>query len=376
MLPLAVGNQWTYHRTIYQPLTGRIERDTVTVRISGTTNIGGLPYYTIQSGYSDIFYGATELRYDTSKYVLRTSNGTMHYFLSDSIQQGVSPSPSMPYQHLSGFNQTLATPMGAYNEVATLQHAFGNSTGIAQITSTTTTRSYQPSIGLVHFLQTTSTTYMNIPSSMTRIELELIAHTIDGQTAVATHPVSNGTGTTYTDPLDTSEISVFGPFGIGSTWEYEKVLYDSSNIFIHGFTSTHTYSGPVSIYNKEYFDQVYHGALHVDGGKHYVRHNNADLQVMIESPSMGDSWTSLVLYPSSSPDYYNYTVVATGQTLTIGANTFNNVVELKLDINSNFGSRQEKQYYQAGIGFLMKTGVRDTDGRRDTVRLLNYNIVP
>lgn len=156
-----------------------------------------------------------------------------------------------------------------------------------------------------------------------------------------------------------SDTGSFLPFGIRSTWTYKTEHYDTSS----GTPSTnlgsvvHTYQGSMIIDNKEYFDV--HGAyIRLKNGIYYkyLNDRNGETPIMIENPTVGVVWKDTTQHDAHGlfPLLHTYTVVAIGQTLTVPAGTFNQVVELEVEIKGYQDATNEKHYYQAGVGLLQQ----------------------
>lgn len=156
-----------------------------------------------------------------------------------------------------------------------------------------------------------------------------------------------------------SDTGSFMPFGLGSTWTYEKEYYDTSS----GTPSSssgmviHTHQGSVVIDNKEYFDM--NGAyVRLQNGVYYkyLNDRNGETPIMIENPTVGAVWKDTTLTDAHGlfSLLHTYTVVAVGQTLTVPAGTFNQVVEIEVEIKGYQDATNEKHYYQAGVGLLQQ----------------------
>lgn len=183
--------------------------------------------------------------------------------------------------------------------------------------------------------------------------------------------------TTYTGPVTSCDLDgKFGPFGKGSTWEYQYIQCDSNNSPIcTPALISFTHGEPYPINKYEMVD-LYGQVMHISDGKYYKSYGNALITMLVENPTVGMTWVSETDLADDlavhMPITYQFRVVAVGSSLTIAAGTFNNVVELEAII-TGYEAGSAHYYYQEGVG-LLKEVYNRTHNYSRSYELVSYNI--
>lgn len=165
------------------------------------------------------------------------------------------------------------------------------------------------------------------------------------------------TNTTTITSLTRSDTGKCIPFGMGNKWIYAVYSYDtvSGTPTTIPSTTVHFCHGRTIMNDKEYFD-VDGALIRLKDGVYYKHLNsqNEEAPIMIENPSVGDTWqdTTLVDVGGILPLIHTYTITATNQRLTIPAGTFNEVVVLEVKSRGTQTATDEWHYYQDGVGLL------------------------
>ena len=171
-------------------------------------------------------------------------------------------------------------------------------------------------------------------------------------------------GTPQTSGILPSDRGVYGPFGSNSCWVYEDstitydcvvdsngVLQDSSWVW----QDTIVHADTVIIDSMEYILSGSGVPIRVKNGRYYQRLMGVDVQYMVETPTVGATWSTTIPASGNRPALtYDYTVKAIGQTLTVPAGTFTNVVKVEQSQNSAL----EYHYYAPGVGLIKQEGPR------------------
>lgn len=164
-----------------------------------------------------------------------------------------------------------------------------------------------------------------------------------------------------THPIESSQSNPsqgqYGPFGQESQWVYEREIYatncvdwDTNYIILDTVIHVDT-----TIIDSTVYFQVGDDLVRFDQGKYYKRVMGSDIQYMVDQPSVGQQWSSTAIRPNGNPMPHDYEVVAVGQTITVPAGTFNNVVHVQARIG---GNRAEHFYYAPQVGLIRYDGPR------------------
>lgn len=182
---------------------------------------------------------------------------------------------------------------------------------------------------------------------------------------------------TYTEVVAPTDLEgKFGPFGKGSTWEYQYIqcAADNTPICTPALISF-THGEPYDLNQYQIVD-LYGQRMHIKEGKYHEVWHNQLILTMVENPTVGMTWSSkaaLVEEAGSTLDkVYQFRVVAVGNSLTIAAGTFNKVVEVVATI-TGAETGTATFYYQEGVGLLKKVYQQDSTYSM-AYELLHYNI--
>ena len=167
------------------------------------------------------------------------------------------------------------------------------------------------------------------------------------------------------------------PFRTGNTWTYAVYSYDTINGIPTTSTTVHFCHGGIIMNNKEYFD-VDGALIRLEDGVYYkyLNSRNGEAPIMIESPSVGDTWKNTTLVEASGlfPLIYTYTITATNQHLTTPTGTFNEVVVLEVKSRGAQTATDEWHYYQDGVGLLKQQINYKHYPKRLLMELQSYSI--
>lgn len=374
LIPIDVGNEWVYYRTTIYPDLGTRQVDTIKHSFTGSTTTNQQNYTVFSSDEEDAFFGATAMRKDAGAYYLLPSTGSEVLFLYDNAAVGTTWF-SNHQEEVLAIGQTLATPVQSFNNVTTIQRRHIEGVGVGGKTSIATHLDFQPSIGLVHLEKVWNPVSSTGVGTNKKVILELIQYTVDGVTQTATNWVGGGA---YSPPVVASDTGgSFGPFGLGSSWTFENKRYDSTNVLLDSNRAVINYASSYATRSQEFFKAPYGVDMHVKNNIYYQSYFGENLKMLVENPTTGMIWRDTLkgdVY-GFYPYRYTYEVVATGQTLVLGNLTFNNVVEIELEVRGYINARDERYYYQKGIGLLKKTSKMQLSGELKTSELLTYSIL-
>lgn len=168
----------------------------------------------------------------------------------------------------------------------------------------------------------------------------------------------------------------FGPFGKGSTWEYQYIQCDANHTPIcTPALISFTHGEPYDLNQYQIVD-LYGQRMHIKEGKYHEVWHNQLILTMVENPTVGMTWSSKATLVDEAGQpldkTYQFRVVAVGSSLTIAAGTFNKVVEVEALITGKEAGTATF-YYQEGVGLLKKVYQQDRT-YSISYELLNYNI--
>jgi hypothetical protein len=201
LLPLKVGNKWTYRQKTSSPSNPSTptSEETVTIEVIDKKRVKDKIRYTLKSDESNAFYDVSEIYYKAPNYYILSPAGDLEIILKDAAEEGEYLDPSKPqtyrgpYKHLvKATNQSVATSAGVFDVVTTIERSFLNiiigftwpNNGLSE--KTTTLLDYQVGVGLIRMEKIwTRTTPGSSPGaglnsdSYKRVDLELISYTVN-----------------------------------------------------------------------------------------------------------------------------------------------------------------------------------------------------
>lgn len=139
----------------------------------------------------------------------------------------------------------------------------------------------------------------------------------------------------------------FGPFRRANTWDYQQLYCDSTDTpRCDTLAARFDVGSTLTIYKWQVF-KLYDRLMHLNEGNYYEYQNDELIKVLVENPTAGMTWTS------GERRVHDFTVIGVGQTLTVPAGTFTDVVHLEVVITGD-QPRTETLYYQKGVGLLQR----------------------
>jgi len=191
-----------------------------------------------------------------------------------------------------------------------------------------------------------------------------------------------GGGTTATDYQPVSAGSEWNYVSTGPTGDY-KVISLGSDSTVNGkryykFDNIRSAVSARSYINKENGVYTTYATATSAGGV-----TIPDLTLIyLKDAAVGTNWVNDISYMGTT-SHHNYTLSAKGLTRTVGANVFNNVIELAyvVTVGSPLGgpdiqAGEGKYYYSKGVGFI-ESNLSSGFGPvviTDTTRLSSYTI--